>query len=140
MGNFEFSNFLALDEPIVFDGIAMGTLEHVYQGLKTTIPAEREAIFKALTPGKAKRLGDKVTLRADWNEIKVEIMDCLLRIKFKTGNEWRNRLDATKGSDLVEWNWWHDNFWGACECAECETIEGRNVLGRLLMKIRDEDT
>ena len=138
MGDFEFSNFLVLDKPIVKDGIAMETLEHAYQGLKTVIPEERAKVFKAATPGKAKRLGSKVTLREDWAEIKVKVMDCLLKIKFAEGNEWRVRLDATKGSELVEWNWWHDNFWGDCECSKCEGIDGQNMLGRLLMKIRDK--
>ena len=92
----------------------------------------------AATPGKAKQLGRKVTMRENWNEIKVKVMFCLLEIKFEAGGNWRKKLDATKGNDLVEWNWWHDNFWGKCKCEACKDIEGKNMLGRLLMKIRDK--
>ena len=136
MGKFEFSNFSKLDTPMVIDGVSMPTLEHAFQGLKTKVLAERQKIFSATTPGRAKRAGGKVSLREDWHEIKVDVMRSLLEIKFEKGTSWRKKLDSTKGERLVEWNCWHDNFWGDCECQKCTDIEGQNMLGKLLMEIR----
>ena len=31
-----------------------------------------------------------------------------------------------------------DDFWGVCDCDRCLNIEGKNKLGELLMKVRDE--
>lgn len=67
-------------------------------------------------------------------------MECLLREKFSRGTRYRDLLDQTKGEQIIEGNIWHDNFWGNCSCnkrPEC-VKEGKNHLGMLLMKIRDE--
>jgi predicted NAD-dependent protein-ADP-ribosyltransferase YbiA (DUF1768 family) len=36
---------------------------------------------------------------------------------------------------IVEGNWWHDNFWGDCQCPKCYKI-GANNLGKILMEVR----
>jgi ribA/ribD-fused uncharacterized protein len=136
MKRFEFSNFTPMDRPIRKNGVNILTVEHAYQGLKTLDIENRVKIFTAPTPGKAKRLGGKIVLREDWNDIKVDVMDCLLKIKFETGSSWRKKLDKTN-TKLVEWNHWHDNFWGDCQCDKCRKFIGKNMLGKLLMKIRD---
>jgi predicted NAD-dependent protein-ADP-ribosyltransferase YbiA (DUF1768 family) len=67
-------------------------------------------------------------------------MEVLLREKFSRGTRYRDLLDQTKGEEIIEGNAWHDNFWGNCSCKkrpECGK-EGKNHLGMLLMKIRDE--
>lgn len=38
--------------------------------------------------------------------------------------------------EIVEGNYWHDNYWGNCTCDKCKNIEGQNKLGKILMKIR----
>jgi len=47
-------------------------------------------------------------------------------------------LLATLDAELIEGNAWHDNFWGDCFCEKCRDIEGLNVLGNILMRIREE--
>lgn len=37
----------------------------------------------------------------------------------------------------VEENYWHDNEWGQCLCEKCVEVKGRNLLGRLLMELRE---
>ena len=39
---------------------------------------------------------------------------------------------------LEEGTTWHDNEWGNCSCPKCKNIEGKNILGQLLMKVRDD--
>ena len=66
------SNFY--ESPIFYKRRLYMTAEHLFQCCKTPNPDEREAIRSAPTPGQAKRLGRKVTLRPDWNQIKLKAM------------------------------------------------------------------
>lgn len=103
--------------PIQYIGRDYATVEHAYQAAKTLDPQESAAIQGAATPGHAKRLGQACSLRPDWDEVKVGIMHELLQLKFQDP-ELRGWLLGT----------------GAVEIRG----EGKNVLGLLLMQIRDE--
>jgi ribA/ribD-fused uncharacterized protein len=131
---FPFSNF----EPWSFtmDGINFSTLEAAFQALKTFNRDEQLLIANASTPGKAKRLGRQVTLRPDWNEVRTTAMEGLLRAKFKAGTEFARRLVEFQ-EPLVEWNTWHDTFWGKCTCPR-HFGQGENQLGLLLTRIRED--
>jgi ribA/ribD-fused uncharacterized protein len=96
-----------------------------------------DAIAAAPTPGKAKRLGRQATLRDDWEQDKMNVMEAALRKKFAIP-ELREKLLATGDAWLEEGNYWHDNFWGVCHCLKCQDEMGWNHLGKILMKIRDE--
>lgn len=117
---------------IDIDGIRYGTVEHAFQASKTDNQQDKRRIAFASTPGRAKRLGQSVTLRPDWEDIKVEVMRGLLIIKFVDNPVLGSRLIATGNAELVEGNTWGDQFWGVCGG------EGKNWLGRLLMEIREE--
>ena len=39
---------------------------------------------------------------------------------------------------LIEGNTWHDNYWGDCSCNRCKSKSGENMLGILLMELRDK--
>lgn len=90
--------------------------------------------FQACTPSQSKRIGKTVKMRPDWEEIKVEVMRRLLKIKFSIP-ELKEKLLATGNEILVEGNEWHDNFWGSCTCDRCG-YRGKNTLGMLLMEVR----
>ena len=92
--------------------------------------------FAPMTPGKATRQGQKLSLREDWNEVKLNVMEDLLRIKFSQVN-FRKLLLAAGEHDLIEDNYWHDNFGGSCSCELCDN-HGLNHPGKLLMKLRSE--
>lgn len=132
------SNFY--DSPLPTSGgtVIFPTVEHYFQAMKTENPEERERIRLAATPGKAKRLGRTVNLRADWEEIKLNVMKYALIKKFNNNPELRNLLLETGDAELIEGNYWHDNFWGNCSCEKCKNIKGQNHLGQLLMEIRAE--
>lgn len=108
------------------------TLEHAYQALKTKDRTERLAIAALESPGAAKRAGRKVTLRDDWEEIKLEVMKNLVRLKFTLHEDLKEKLLDTGNAYLEETNTWRDRFWGVCKG------EGQNHLGRILMEVRDE--
>lgn len=113
------------------------TVEHMFQAAKTVNIEEYKKIAAADTPGQAKRLGRKVVLRDDWEEVKDEIMYNALWLKFSIP-DFRKKLLDTGDEKLVEGTTWHDNVWGNCTCERCKNIEGQNKLGKLLMQIREE--
>lgn len=131
-GTFRFlSNFWPA--PVIFDGIEYPTVEHAYQAAKTERIDQRVRIEHAQTPGQAKRLGRKVDLRPDWEEIKEAVMLTLLRQKFLKGTRLAQWLDETADHELVEGNTWGDVYWGVCDGV------GQNKLGKMLMQIREEN-
>lgn len=135
-GEFAFlSNFYP--SPISDGNLIFPTVEHMFQAAKTVNIKEYEKIAAADTPGQAKRLGKKVVLREDWEEVKDDIMYQALWLKFSIP-EFREKLLATEKKELVEGNTWHDNIWGDCSCERCKYIKGQNRLGNMLMQIREE--
>ncbi len=110
------------------------TNEHRFQAAKTNNLEEKQLILNASTPSEAKILGRKVHMRPDWEEVKVSIMFDLLRTKFSNPNL-AERLEATGDAELVEGNHWGDTYWGV----NIKTGEGKNLLGKLLMQVRNEN-
>ena len=133
-GEFAFlSNFY---ESPVSDGFTtFPTVEHYFQAAKAVWVKDYDDIQYAKTPGEAKRIGRRITIRGDWESIKLDVMETALRKKFAIP-ELREQLLATGDTELVEGNHWHDNFWGDCGCEKCKHTHGQNNLGKLLMKIR----
>jgi ribA/ribD-fused uncharacterized protein len=113
------------------------TVEHAFQALKTRNVSEQLWVFTAATPKIAKMRGRKVSLDPQWDSEKVSVMKNLLQIKF-SHPILANKLLETKASPLVEYNTWHDNFWGQCSCPKHRVIPGLNILGKLLTEIRNE--
>lgn len=113
------------------------TVEHAYQASKTTNRLLAAAIRNAPTAGQAKRAGNAVRLRSDWEAVKIGVMRSLLRRKFQDP-ALRQMLLDTGDAMLVEGNDHHDNFWGTCSCSACSAKASLNVLGELLMGIREE--
>lgn len=129
------SNFYP--SPFEHEGIVYPTNEHFFQAMKTLNIQERKAIAAAETPGKAKRMGRNVSLRPDWEKIKVYVMLEGLRLKFADPTLAQKLID-TGDEELIEGNWWHDNTWGSCYCSDCINKPGRNMLGIILMELRKE--
>ena len=124
--------FLSNFEPcyIYYEDFIFYSVENAYQASKCK---NKEDIvrFLGIPPGKAKRLGRTVSLRDDWEDVKVSLMKGFLRQKF-FDPKLRNKLLATEGYELIEGNWWNDTFWGVCNG------KGENQLGKLLMQIRED--
>lgn len=117
---------------IIYQGIEYPSVEHAYQALKTLDINARKKIAEAATPREAKRMGRKVKLRKDWEKIKIELMEQLVKQKFTCYQDLRNKLLSTNRSELIEGNTWGDNFWGIYKG------KGKNHLGKILMKVRNE--
>jgi len=135
-GTYRFlSNFSP--SPISLAGLEFPTIEHAYQSAKTLDSAWRQFTDPQLTPGQAKRLGRSLVLRPDWEDVKLTVMEDLLRMKFKHP-DLKQKLLNTGDALLIEGNNWGDTFWGAVDIEKDGSWTGENHLGRLLMKIRGE--
>lgn len=127
------SNFAP--SPILMDGIEFATVEHAFQAMKTLDAAMRKSIAVAPTPGKAKRMGRKVALRHDWEQVKIDVMRDCLRLKF-ADSQLMQMLINTASAALIEGNTWGDTFWGCVNVGG--QWRGQNNLGKLLMEIRHD--
>jgi ribA/ribD-fused uncharacterized protein len=125
--------------PVVveLDGELYPSVESTYQAAKTLDPAKRREISDAPAAGKAKRLGRQVKLRGDWESIKLDVMKGLLRQKFSE-SPLKEKLLDTYPLGLAEGNAWGDSWWGVCYPDLVSTGVGENMLGKLLMEVREE--
>lgn len=122
------SNFYPVE--IEFEGLAFSSVEAAYQAAKSLDKRTRRA-FVLLSASEAKKKGRSIALRSDWEQVKVPIMEELLNQKFAVP-ELAQLLLETGNAELTEGNWWGDTFWGICKG------KGQNMLGVLLMKIREK--
>lgn len=132
-GEYRFlSNFAPVQ--LTFQGdLHFPSVEHAYQALKSNDPSDWVRLQQCRGPGQAKRVGQTLKLRPDWEQKKVTFMGMLLREKFSQ-RPYQELLIGTGQADLCEGNHWGDTFWGVYRG------KGQNILGRLLMKEREFQT
>ena len=124
------SNFY--EAPVEWEGITYPSNEHAFQAAKSLNPARRLEVAAADTPGKAKRMGRNLHLRSDWEEVKYDIMHEIVLAKFHQHTDLAEALLDTGDAELIEGNWWNDTTWGVCNGI------GKNWLGKILMKVREQ--
>ena len=114
------SHSLEFDTPLVHQGIEYRTVENFSRAMKTAEDdLETRRKIAAAAPDEARRLGEQVQARPDWPEIRREVMETALRHKFAPGTRWHARLRLTGDREITD---------GSKD----------NILGRLLMDIREE--
>ena len=127
-----------------FNGLLKITAEHVFQALKGKDWDDILYVLAADSPSEAKNRGNQIPIREDWDEIKEEVMWCVIQIKFAPGTSAAQFLLGTGDEELIEGNRWGDRFWGAEWDKELQEWIGQNVLGKLLMNwremLREEET
>ena len=115
--------------PVNIQGITFPSSEHAYMAEKTGVQGEKRK-FLELTASEAKKYGQTITLRPDWEYYRVLAMTKVLLAKFTQNQDLRELLLKTGYKYLEETNWWKDRFWGVCNG------EGLNMLGKTLMVVR----
>lgn len=124
------SNFYECD--IRYGSLRFKSVESAFQALKSKDYNVRK-MFENLSPADSKKLGRKIELREDWSDIRIKVMLYLVRLKFKD-KELRKKLLETGYEEIVEGNWWNDEYWGV----NLKNNKGNNYLGRILMIVRKE--
>lgn len=128
-----FTNFSL--HPIDLDSKTWPTTEHYYQAQKflPTDPLWAESIRLSTSPKVAKDMGrDKAhPVRADWDQVKDDVMRHAVLKKFQTYPALRAELLGTQSAELFE-DSPKDAYWGVGP-----TGNGQNKLGKLLVEIRE---
>lgn len=119
-----------------WDGYLYASLEEAYQTAKflKSAPEIAEEIKKSHSAHEAQKIAfaNKDKVRSDWQEVKLTIMEELLRKKLQQNPYVKQKLLQTKDYIIVE-DSPKDNFWGWGK-----DRTGENHLGKLWMKLRDE--
>jgi ribA/ribD-fused uncharacterized protein len=127
-----FSNFSKHSFEV--DGMPWQTIEHYFQAMKFVGTPHEEAVRHAKSPMEAKTMGNDRShpLRPDWETVKDDIMRQAVRAKFTQQPEIRAVLLGTGSEEIIEAAD-NDAYWGWGP-----NHNGKNMLGKILMEIRDE--
>jgi ribA/ribD-fused uncharacterized protein len=126
-----FSNFS--NPAFKVDGLVWPTSEHYFQAHKFEDTEYRERIRTTPSAMIAARLGRsrKVPIRSDWEEAKDEVMLCAVLAKFQSRSDLKELLLSTGDQEIIE-KTTKDYYWA------CGTDgSGKNMLGKILMRVRD---
>lgn len=116
----------------LWQGTEYKSVEHAYQASKSKTIEEELYIASLDSPKEAKRYAKTMDVRPSFHSEKEEIMLTLLFCKFHQNPDLLKKLLDTGTQEIVEGNRWNDKFWGFC----LKTNEGKNILGKMLMKVR----
>ncbi|WP_291537928.1 NADAR domain-containing protein [Comamonas sp. SCN 67-35] len=127
--------------PIHVNGVRILTSEALYQVCRFPhLPDVQKLIIGQVSPMTAKMRSKpyRKDSRPDWDQVRVRIMRWSLRMKL--ANNWNTfsaLLLKTGDRPIVEESR-KDAFWGAKVVDDGDTLVGMNVLGRLLMELREQ--
>lgn len=125
--------------PLNVGGIRIRSSEALYQACRYPhLPDVQRLIFEQTSPmtAKMKTRSDRQWSRPDWLQVRVRIMRWCLRVKLAQHRPSFSELLLSTGDLPIVEESRKDPFWGAKPVAEGE-LEGMNVLGRLLMELRE---
>ena len=130
--------------PLEIEGVPFKSSEHLFQTLKFATSESIIAVYQSNNPKMTAKHYQKLGghRREDWEQILVDMMKFCLQQKYEQCPEFRKELDSTKGCYIVELQDTQQdkessraNAWGVK--TKGENYEGPNIMGRLLMELRD---
>jgi ribA/ribD-fused uncharacterized protein len=132
---------MAAGFPLWVNGIDIRTSEALYQAARFPhLPAIQREIFAQASPmaAKMKSKPHRPEARPDFDALRVPIMWWSLRVKLACNPvTFAGLLTSTAGRVIVE-DSHKDAYWGAVPAkADPSMLHGDNVLGRLLIQLRD---
>lgn len=127
--------------PMRVNGIRILTSEALYQACRFPhLPEVQRMIIGENSPMTAKMRSKpyRKDSRRDWDHVRVRIMRWCLRMKLASNwSSFSELLLRTGNRPIVEQSR-KDEFWGAKVVGDGSTLVGMNVLGRLLMELREQ--
>lgn len=128
----EFSNFYVA--PIIVDNCYWKTVEHYFQAEKMLDEEVSLKIQAAETPFEAAQIGRnrEHAIKSNWELIKDGVMKKAVYQKFYQHPDLKEKLFSTGDLEIVE-HTSNDRYW-----ADGGDGSGKNILGFILMKVRDE--
>ena len=136
--------------PLVVDGVEFVSSEQLFQMMKFTDEEIIRTLYSAsgMKPKMtAKKCENEGSRRSDWGQIIVDCMKFCLQTKYDQCEEFRATLDRSRGLIIVEdetkrktnrnGTLRQPDTWGVIR--EGDKYVGSNLLGRLLMELRDNE-
>jgi len=131
---------MAPNFPIEINEIQILTSEALYQACRFPHFTEIQKLIinqKGPMTAKIKSKSYRNQTRSDWNKTRINIMRWCLKVKLVCN--WKTfgqLLLSTENKPIVE-DSSHDQFWGTIPIKK-DILVGQNILGRLLMELRQE--
>lgn len=125
--------------PLHVQGVRILTSEALYQACRFPhFPEVQRLIIEQASPmtAKMKSKPHRKDSRADWDQVRVKVMRWCLRVKLAQNWSTFSELLLRTGDRPIVEESRKDDFWGAKPVDE-RTLVGMNVLGRLLMELRE---
>jgi ribA/ribD-fused uncharacterized protein len=126
--------------PLSVNGVRILTSEALYQACRFPHLADvQRAIFAERSPMTAKMISKpyRDRSRPDWDVVRTKIMRWCLQVKLVQNWDKFSKLLLDTGDLSIVEDSRKDDFWGAKPEDEIILV-GRNVLGRLLMQLREQ--
>ena len=126
--------------PLLVNGITIRTSEALYQACRFPhMPEIQRMIIGEKSPMTAKMVSKphREQSRSDWQSVRVKIMRWCLRLKLAQNWQTFGELLYSSGDLPIVEDSRKDDFWGA-KADENGNLVGQNILGRLLMELRDQ--
>lgn len=139
-----FGNFAPI--PIVVDGVPFDCTEKLFQVMKFADSESRRIIYaqKGQPIKMMAKHQEKVgAVRADWGRIFIDAMRFCLVQKYVQSEAFRSELERSKGLFIVEQeanSRRPAGAWSAKLTDDGNTWTGPNIMGRLLMELRENGT
>ena len=130
--------------PLEVEGVPFKDSEHLFQTLKFATQESVLAVYNSNSPKMTAKHYQKLDghRREDWGQILVDVMKFCLQQKYEQCPEFKEELERTKGFHIVELQDAENdkestraNGWGVK--TKGQNYEGANLMGRLLMELRD---
>lgn len=137
-------NFAAT--PLVVDGVPFDCTEKLFQVMKFADMESRKIVYSVkgqTIKMKAKHQEKVGVIREDWGRIFIDAMKFCLVQKYQQSETFRKELERSKGLFIVEQQVNPRRPAGAYSAKlsdDSKTWAGPNIMGRLLMELRDEGT
>lgn len=111
-------HFLSNFYPLIVElrGKTYSSVEHAFQSEKYRFTCMKRN-ERSSNCADARTIGSYKRLKKNWEEIKVNRMERILRSKFNIP-KLRKLLKKTRKNKIVNTNCWHDVFWGVCTCSK----------------------
>lgn len=130
--------------PMVVNEVEFVCVEQMFHYIRLNNEMERAEYLK-LTPNmrlkmKAKAFEKRGVERSDWREIAVDVMRFCLNHKYQASAEFRKTLADSGDKYIVEDESNRKNrpdSWGAVFDTGTNEYYGKNIMGRLLMELRE---
>lgn len=132
-----FSNFAPT--PLIYECTTFRNTEQLFQLMKFQDEHAVRSVYAANNPKMSAKHWEKKYRRNDWGQMIVDAMKFCLQLKFKQSQQFREALNASKGKYIVEdqttFRKKYADTWGVKR--EGEMFTGPNLMGKLLMELRD---